>query len=48
LTSAVRNNSGATISAPYAYTYDAGDNLLTKVEPFKDDFDDGDYGLTMK
>jgi YD repeat-containing protein len=43
LTSAVRKNSGATISASYAYTYDGGDNLLTKVEPFKDNFNDGDY-----
>jgi len=25
----------------YAYTYDDGDNLFTKVEPFSDDFNDG-------
>ncbi len=43
LVTAVRNNSGATIAAAYRYTYDAGDNLVTKVEPFKDDFNDGDY-----
>ncbi|GMV95134.1 MAG: hypothetical protein AMXMBFR82_49120 [Candidatus Hydrogenedentota bacterium] len=43
LTSAVRKNSNETIEATYAYTYDAGDNLLTKVEPFEDDFNDGNY-----
>ncbi len=43
LVTAVRNNSGAAIAAAYRYTYDAGDNLVTKVEPFKDDFNDGDY-----
>ncbi len=31
------------IDARYAHTCDAGDNLVTKVEPFKDDFNDGDY-----
>jgi hypothetical protein len=30
---------GASVGA----TYDAGDNLLTKVEPFKDSFNDVDY-----
>lgn len=43
LTSASRKNSGDTIQADYQYTYDAGDNLLTKAEPFSDDFNDGDY-----
>ncbi|GMV90599.1 MAG: hypothetical protein AMXMBFR82_03770 [Candidatus Hydrogenedentota bacterium] len=43
LTSAVRSNANETIEANYAYTYDAGDNLLTKVEPFEDDFNDGNY-----
>ncbi|MCC6695245.1 MAG: hypothetical protein IT365_06415 [Candidatus Hydrogenedentes bacterium] len=41
LTSAVRSNPNETIEAAYSYTYDAGDNLLTKVEPFEDDFNDG-------
>jgi YD repeat-containing protein len=43
LITAVRNNSGATIAAKYYYTYDAGDNLVTKKTPFSDDFNDGDY-----
>ena len=45
LTSAVRNNtqSSPTIVANYTYTYDPADNLLTKVEPFNDDFNDDDY-----
>ncbi|GMV95138.1 MAG: hypothetical protein AMXMBFR82_49160 [Candidatus Hydrogenedentota bacterium] len=43
LTSAVRSNANETIEASNAYTYDAGDNLLTKVEPFEDDFNDGNY-----
>ena len=43
LTSAVRKNASETIAAAYAYTYDAGDNMLTKVEPFEDDFNDGNY-----
>ncbi len=43
LTSAVRSNANETIEANYAYTYDDGDNLLTKVEPFEDDFNDGNY-----
>ena len=45
LTSAVRANAASpnnTIEAEYAYTYDDGDNLLTKVMPFEDDFNDGD------
>ena len=29
------------ITAGYQYTYDAADNLVTKVEPFKDNFNDG-------
>ena len=43
LTSAVRKNASETIAAAYAYTYDAGDNMLTKVEPFEDDFNGGNY-----
>jgi YD repeat-containing protein len=43
LTSAVRKNSGVTISGSYAYTYDDAANLLRKVEPFEDNFNDGDY-----
>ena len=44
LTSAVRNNkTSSTIKATYTYTYDAGDNMLTKVTPFEDDFNDGNY-----
>jgi YD repeat-containing protein len=43
LTSAVRSNASETIEATYAYTYDDGDNMLTKVEPFEDDFNDSNY-----
>jgi len=43
LTKAERNNSGDTITAAYQYTYNDGDNLLTRVTPFFDDFNDGDY-----
>ncbi len=44
LTKAVRKNASTpTITATYEYTYDDGDNLVTKVTPFFDDFDDGDY-----
>jgi len=43
LTSATRKNSGATITASYTYTYNGAHNLLTKVEPFRDNFNDGDY-----
>lgn len=43
LTSAVRKNATGNIQAGYTYTYDGGDNLLTKVEPFMDDFNDGAY-----
>jgi RHS repeat-associated protein len=45
LVTAARNNmaSSPTITATYRYAYDNADNLLTKVEPFKDDFNDGDY-----
>jgi len=44
LTSAVRENAATpTITATYEYTYDDGDNLLTKVTPFIDDFEDGNY-----
>jgi RHS repeat-associated protein len=43
LTSAVRKNSTGHIQAAYTYTYDGGDNLLTKVEPFMDDYNDGAY-----
>ncbi|MCI0479549.1 hypothetical protein L0Y59_03310, partial [Candidatus Uhrbacteria bacterium] len=40
LTSAVRSDVSDTIHAAYTYTYDNGDNLVTKVEPFADDFTD--------
>ena len=45
LTKAVRNNDffTPTISATYEYSYDNGDNLLTKTHPFEDSFDDGDH-----
>jgi len=43
LTKAERFNSGATIKAKYQYTYDAGDSMITKLEPFLDDFNDGAY-----
>ena len=29
--------------ADYGYTYDDGDNMTQKVEPFHDDFNDGNY-----
>ncbi len=38
LTSAVRSNANETIEAAYAYTYDDGDNLLTKVETLRGRF----------
>ena len=42
LTDAVRGNKATpTIEAVYAYTYDDGDNMLTKVTPWFDDFEDG-------
>ena len=44
LTQAVRDNASTpTVTATYQYTYDDGDNLVTKVTPFVDDFNDGDY-----
>ncbi len=40
----MRNNkTSPTIKATYTYTYDAGDNMLTKATPFEDDFNDGNY-----
>ena len=42
LITAIRNNkSSPTISAKYAYTYDAGDNLVTKKQPYFDDWNNG-------
>ncbi len=44
LTKATRSNDDApdeTIQAVYEYTYDDGDNLLTRVMPFEDNFKDG-------
>jgi RHS repeat-associated protein len=44
LSTATRSNGAilsATIQADYAFTYDDADNLITKVAPFKDDFNDG-------
>jgi RHS repeat-associated protein len=39
---AIRGNSAsATILATYEYTYDDGDNMLTKTVPWYDDFQDG-------
>jgi RHS repeat-associated protein len=35
------NHTAPTILATYEYTYDDGDNLLTKVVPWCDDFEDG-------
>ena len=43
MTTAERNNAGASITASYAYTYDDADNMLTKIEPFFEDFNDGNY-----
>ncbi len=44
LTKAVRDNASTpTITVTYEYTYDDGDNLVTKVTPFIDDFQDGNY-----
>src|SRR5690606_2672025 len=43
LTMADRTSSSGNVVAHYAYTYDDADNMLTKVEPFFDDFNDGDY-----
>jgi hypothetical protein len=40
LTSATRKNPTGHIQAAYSYTYDGGDNLLTKIEPFMDDYND--------
>ncbi len=41
-TAATRSHaSGSGFRATYTYTYDLGDNLLSKSEPFIDDFDDG-------
>lgn len=44
LTAATRHNTASSpaISAAYRYAYDPADNLLTKQEPFIDDFNDGD------
>ena len=43
LTDALRGNKATpTIEAVYAYAYDDGDNMLTKVTPWFDDFEDGD------
>ena len=43
LITATRDNAAAspTISAAYTYAYDDGDNLLSKTEPFLEDFEDG-------
>jgi RHS repeat-associated protein len=44
LSTATRSNAAAltsTIHAEYEYTYDDADNLVTKVTPFEDDFNDG-------
>jgi len=42
LTTANRAMAGnPTIIAPYGYTYDASGNMVTKAEPFKDDFANG-------
>jgi YD repeat-containing protein len=42
LVEAVRGNHATpTIEATYAYTYDDGDNMLTRVTPWFDDFQDG-------
>jgi RHS repeat-associated protein len=44
LTSAVRHHLWNTVNATSEYTYDAGDNLITKKEPWNDDFSDRDLG----
>jgi RHS repeat-associated protein len=44
LSTAVRSNAATpddTIKATYGYDYDDADNLVTKVTPFEDDFNDG-------
>ena len=41
MTSAIRSDVSDTIRANYTYTYDSGDNLVTKTEPWSDDFTDG-------
>jgi YD repeat-containing protein len=43
LTSASRKSASGNIAANFAYTYDDADNLLTKVEPFAENFDDGNF-----
>lgn len=43
LTSASRKSASGNIAANFAYVYDNADNLLTKVEPFAENFDDGNY-----
>jgi len=43
LTAATYANDSGNIEANYTYSYDAADNLLTKVTPFFDDFADGSY-----
>jgi hypothetical protein len=39
----VRRRTLPEIEAKYNYRYDDADNMLTKVEPFRDNFNDGDY-----
>src|SRR5690606_9278174 len=43
LISADRKSASGNIVAEYDYTYDDADNMLTKVEPFEDDFEDNNY-----
>ena len=43
LATADRYNGSGTIHAHYGYTYDAADNMTSKVEPFLEDFDDGNF-----
>src|SRR5690606_40179590 len=43
LISADRKSASGNIVAEYDYTYDDADNMLTKVEPFEDDFEDGAF-----
>ena len=45
LVTAIREeeDAGPEIEAKYIYTYDDGDNMISKVEPFRDDFNDGNY-----